>query len=110
MSRPMLWVSGVLVGVVAVVASALGMLGALLALLLAIPLIRRSEGRFALSGLLTGFGALWLILMEREFASGGVLDGAPFWVAVGVLPLVIGLGLLAATAGRNLTTRDSVGR
>jgi hypothetical protein len=95
MNRTKLWLSGALVGVIAVLASVLGMLAFLLALLLAIPLIRRSEGRVALSGLLTGFGVLWLVLIEREFASGGVLDNAGPWIGVGVVSVAIGLGLLA---------------
>jgi hypothetical protein len=51
----------------------------------------------ALSGLLTGFGALWLFWMARQSATGGALDNAPFWTAIGVIPLALG-GALSAVA------------
>lgn len=54
----------------------------------------------ALSGLLTGFGAFWLFLMARALADDGGMEGAAFWVAVGAVPLGIGLGLLLLTLAR----------
>ena len=48
----------------------------------------------ALSGLLTGFGALWTFLVARQLASGATTDNAAFWLAVGILPLVLGCALI----------------
>ena len=100
MSRPLLWLAGVMVSVIAILAAAFGPYGILLAMLLAIPFVRRRDGRVALSGLLTGFGAIWLMLLARQASSGGVLDDAVFWIAVGVVILLAGLGLLASVAVR----------
>ncbi len=100
MSRPFLWLAGVMVSVIAILAAAFGPYGVLLAMLLAIPFVRRRDGRVALSGLLTGFGTIWLILVARQASSGGVLDNPVFWIAGGVMILVAGLGLLASVAVR----------
>jgi uncharacterized membrane protein len=100
MSRLFLWLAGVLVSVIAILAVAFGPYGILLAMLLAMPFVRRRDGRVALSGLLTGFGAIWLILLARQASSGGVLDNAVFWIAVGAVILLAGLVLLASVAIR----------
>jgi hypothetical protein len=100
MSRLFLWLAGVMVSVIAILAAVFGPYGILLAMLLAIPFVRRRDGRVALSGLLTGFGAIWLILLARQASSGGVLEDAVFWIAVGVVFLLAGLGLLASVAVR----------
>jgi hypothetical protein len=100
MSRLTLWLAGAIVAAVAIVVSTFGLVPMLLAFLLAAPLVRRPDGGVALSGVLTGFGGLWLGLIAAESASGGVLDDAEFWVAAGVVPLVVGLGLLAGLAVR----------
>jgi hypothetical protein len=100
MSRPFLWLAGVMVSTIAILAAAFGPYGILLAMLLAVPFVRRRDGRVALSGLLTGFGAIWLILLARQASSGGVLDNAAFWIAVGVVFLLSGLALLASVAVR----------
>jgi len=103
MSRPFLWLAGVVVSVIAILAAAFGPYGILLAMLLAIPFVRQRDGRVALSGLLTGFGAIWLILLAQQASSGGVLENAVFWIAVGVVFLLAGLGLLASVAVRTRT-------
>jgi hypothetical protein len=90
----MLWLVGVLLAVAVILAGLLGLMFAILVALLAIPLSRREDGRVGLSGLLTGFGAIWLFLIANESASGGTLDNAAFWVAVGVVPLVAGVAIL----------------
>jgi hypothetical protein len=100
MSRLFLWLAGVMVSVIAILAAVFGPYGILLAMLLAIPFVRRRDGRVALSGLLTGFGSIWLILLARQASSGGVLEDAVFWIAVGVVFLLAGLGLLASVAVR----------
>jgi hypothetical protein len=75
----------------------------------ALPAVR-GDHAIALSGLLTGFGALWSALMARQFASGGTLDNAQFWAAVGVVPLVIGCTLLALVVVRELRRLHAAGR
>jgi len=76
-----------------------GALFFVLAILLAI----RGDRRAVVSGFLTGFGAAWLVLLNREAASGGQLDGASAWVALGVVALVLGLiaGMIHVARGRS---------
>jgi hypothetical protein len=102
-SRQILWLLGAALGLVAVLASVLMLFAAAAVALLIVPLARRPGGLVAVSGEFSAFGALWLALMARESASGGTLDGAGSWAAVGAVPLAIGLGLLIrtlATTGR----------
>jgi hypothetical protein len=109
MNRPLLWVTTAALGAVATVTSSFGLVAMLLAVLLAIPLVIRG-GVVALSGLLTGFGALWSFLMARQFASGATTDNDDFWIAVGVLPLVLGCALLLTIAARITRARTATGR
>jgi hypothetical protein len=69
----------------------------------------RGDRIVALSGLLAGFGGAWSLLLARQFASGGRLEGAPFWVAVGVVPLALGCVLTAAAVVRMLSRRRGDG-
>lgn len=102
--RPLLWITTAVLGAAATLITSIGgLLGSVLFLLLATPLVVRGDHVVALSGLLMGFGGLWLTLMARQFATGGTLDNAQFWTAVGVLPLTIGsvlLGVAVVQAGR----------
>jgi hypothetical protein len=107
MSRPLLWTTTAVLGAAAtLITSVGGLLGSLLFLLLAAPLIVRGDHAIALSGLLVGFGSIWLLLLARQSATGGTLDDASFWTAVGVVPLVIGCVLLAIGAIQALRTMD----
>jgi hypothetical protein len=111
MNHLLLWVTTVVLGAAAALMTGLaGLLGSIVFLLLVAPLVVRGHHLVALSGLLTGFGAFWLLLMERQFASGGTLDNAPVWTAVGVVPLVIGCTLLALVAVRALRQASAAGR
>ena len=47
------------------------------------------------SGLLTGFGATWLVLLARASGPGGQLDDAAPWIVLGAVPLAFGLVFLA---------------
>jgi hypothetical protein len=86
--RPLLWIATAVLGAAATLITSIGgLLGSVLFLLLATPLVVRGDHAVALSGLLMGFGGLWLLLMARQFATGGTLDNTQFWTAVGVLPL-----------------------
>lgn len=103
-SRPLLWITTAVLGAAATLITSIGgLLGSVLFLLLATPLVVRGDHVVAQSGLLMGFGGLWLTLTARQFATGGTLDNAQFWTAVGVLPLTIGsvlLGVAVVQAGR----------
>jgi hypothetical protein len=110
MSRPLLWITTAVLGAAATLLTSFGLLAALTFLLLTIPLILRGDRPVALSGLLSGFGAFWLFLMARQFSSGGTLDNATFWIAVGAAPLAIGLALLVAVVARWQGPRQPAGR
>ena len=94
MSRQNLWLLGAALGVATVLTSMLMFLVAVAVALFIVPLARRPGGLAAVSGELTAFGALWFALIARESASGGTLDNATFWAAVGAVPLLIGVALL----------------
>ena len=94
MSRQNLWLLGAALGIATVLVSALMFLVAVAVALFIIPLALKPGGLAAVSGELTVFGALWLALMAQESASGGTLDNATFWAAVGVVPLLVGVALL----------------
>src|SRR5436190_21817875 len=88
-----LWVSAAVLGAATTVLTSLGLIVFLAFVVLAIRFSCVAV-RPPTSGWLTGFGALWLLLMARQFSSGGRLDNAEFWIAVGAVPLIIGSGLL----------------
>lgn len=110
MTRPLLWITTAVFGVAATLMTSFGLLAALLVLLLMIPLILRGDPVGALSGLLTGFGAFWSFLMARQFASGGTTDNADFWIAVGIVPLVLGCALIVPIAVRTIRSRTTAER
>lgn len=96
MNPLLLWITTAVLGAAAVLITSIGgLLGSVLFLLLASPLVIRGNHAVALSGLLMGFGGLWSFAMARQFATGGTLDNAQFWIAVGIVPLAVGIALLA---------------
>jgi hypothetical protein len=57
-----------------------------------IPLFGR--GRWAaVAGSLLGFGAGWTLLVALQLGRGGTSGNDPFWLAVGLVPLVLGLAV-----------------
>jgi hypothetical protein len=111
MNRLLLWFTTAVLGAAATLMTSLaGLPGSIVFLLLTTPLVVRGDHLVALSGLLTGFGAFWLLLMGRRAASGGTLDNAPVWTAVGVMPLIVGCTLLALVAVRALRQANAAGR
>ena len=94
MSRQNLWLLGAALGIVTVLSAALMFFAAVAVALFVVPLARMPGGSAAVSGELTAFGVLWLALIARESTSGGTLDNATLWAAVGVVPLLIGVALL----------------
>ena len=110
MNRLLLWITTAILGAAATLMTSFGLVAALLFLLLAVPLVLRAEHVVALSGLLTGFGAFWSFLMARQFASGGTTDNSDFWLAVGLVPLVLGCALVVVVAARTIRSRTIAGR
>jgi hypothetical protein len=96
----LLWFTTLVLGLAASLLASQGILAALLALVLAAPLIIWGDRLVALSGLLIGFGALWSAGMARQLAASARLDEYGFWVALGAIPLVVGLGLLVIVLWR----------
>ncbi len=110
MNRSLLWVTTVVFGAAATLMTSFGPLAAILFLLLAVPLIVRGDHIVAVSGLLTGFGGFWSFLMARQSASGGTTDNAGFWIALGVVPLVLGCALIVLIATRTPRSRTAAER
>lgn len=109
MNPVLLWVTTFVLGLAASLLVGVGGIVAFVFVLLAVPLVLRGARLVALSGLLTGFGGSWLFWMGRQFASGGRLDNADFWLAVGIVPLGIGVALalgVVVTRASALTTRS----
>jgi len=79
LNRYLLWITTATLGAVATLVTGIGGLFAgIVFLLLALPLVVRGNTAVALSGLLMGFGALWLLLMGGQSSSGNTLDNAQF--------------------------------
>jgi hypothetical protein len=106
MSRGLVWITTFVFGAGATLMASFGPLAALLFLLLAAPLVVRGPHLVAVSGLLTGFGALWTFLIARQSAWGTRSDSA-FWLAVGVTPLAIGVALLVGGTWRERARASS---
>jgi hypothetical protein len=75
----------------ALVTGSLGLGAAFVAIVLALPLIIRGDSLAALSGLLIGFGGLWLALLTLQGATGATTSQLEGWIMVGAAPLTIGL-------------------
>ncbi len=59
-------------------------------LVLALRLALRGDPLAASSGLFVGFGMTWLGFMARQAATGGRIDDAGPWLALGIVPLAVG--------------------
>ncbi len=101
MRKPVLWSMTALMGAAAcLMTSLLGPLGAALLLLLATPVLLRPDRLVALSGLLTGFGGLWLLLLANQVRSGATIENGALWTMVGAAPLTLGLVAMAVAGAR----------
>jgi hypothetical protein len=107
MNTKLLWVTAAVLGAVATLLTGFGLWPAVLFLLLAVVLVHRSRHVVALSGLLVGFGALWLFLMSRQLTSGGTTGNDPLWIAVGVVPLVLGSAVVALAGAHSIRSRPA---
>lgn len=96
--------SGLLLGLIgAVVYGVLGPLGGIPYALALIPVVVRGRA-VALGALLVGFGGMWTGMMVNQFRSGGTTgENDAAWLAVGLVPLAIGIAILAG--GRLLAAR-----
>jgi len=104
-----LWIVAFVLGCVGTVMLDFGTVGALLLLLLAITVVSRTSHHLAaLSGILTGIGGLWTYLLVQIFATGGNQDNGTFWLAVGAVPLAVGLVLLAFVIRRGRASGSSI--
>ncbi len=110
MNRLTLWVTAAFSGGIVVLMTSLGLIASLSILLLAVLLALRSRDRaVAVSGVLTGFGAIWSFLMVGQAGSAGATDNFGFWAAVGIVPLVVGCALVVPTVVRTLRSRQVAG-
>lgn len=101
MSKSVIWFLSLLAGAVATYLSTLvGWFAVGLVLFLFVPVLIRPVGLVALSGLLTGFGGSWSLLIGAQVLSGGQVDGEGFWLMVGLVPLALGLAALAVSVRR----------
>jgi hypothetical protein len=77
---------------VALLVGLLGLFVGGLFLFAMIPIYGR--GRWAaLAGSLVGFGAAWSLLIGLQLGRGSANGNDPIWVALGVVPMVIGLAV-----------------
>lgn len=109
MNRPMLFLPGLGFGAVLVVF--LGSFGPMIGgffLLLLIPFVVRG-GLPLLSGMLVGFGGIWTGLTLSQFDRGGVTGNGGLWLAIGLVPLIAGVGILLLALIRNRPTADGGG-
>jgi hypothetical protein len=94
----------VLGGAGAMLMGVLGLIfGGLFVALALVPAVR-GDRLAVISGVLTGFGATWLVLLARASGSGGQLDDSGAWTVLGVVPFAFGLAFLAIWIVRGRTT------
>jgi hypothetical protein len=111
MTRPILFVLAVVLG--AATALILGSFGPLFAAVFALataPFLFRG-GILASAGALIGFGSGWTGLVALQLGRGGTSGNDTTWLAIGILALVVGLGLLgSAIAAASRRPVDRRGR
>jgi hypothetical protein len=109
MNNKMPILAGLAVGFALVVAAgSLGLMIAGLLMLLSVPLVVRG-GLPVLSAVLTGFGALWTVLVLGQLNRGGAAADDGLRLAVGLVPLALGLTLLVVAAARRRPGPDELG-
>lgn len=105
MIKPHLLAAGLGFGAAGLIFVYLGLMFAALYLLLLIPLALRG-GLPVLAGILIGFGGIWTALTLSQLERGGSTgDGGP-WLAMGLVPLLAGAGLLAIAGFRSRQAPD----
>jgi MFS family permease len=105
----LLWFTSAVLGMAgAVLTGFFGLGAAVIALVLAMPLVLRGDRLAALSGLLIGFGGLWSLLLASQIAAGGHLSDPARWTFVGAAPLAIGFVVLMLRLARNLRSTSDI--
>lgn len=103
MNRSLLWATSVVFGAAeSVLLGSFGLLFGAVFVVLMVPLVVRGDRLVALSGLLLGFGGLWLLFMANQLAAGGALDNAATWALVGAVPFAIGVVLAIVSVTNHL--------
>ncbi len=100
------WVLSALFGAVAPLFTSLGLVIGLAAIGVIAALAVRQAGLIGISGVLTGFGLCWTLLMARVLMGPGGLDNGALWLALGLVSLVAGFGVLTAMARRPRSHRQ----
>lgn len=109
MSPRLLWVACAVLGMAtALLTGSFGLLAAVVALSLAAPLVLRGDALAALSGLLIGFGAMWLVFLAWQTASGGLLSDTRSWLLVGAAPFATGFVVGAIRLARSLRRTSDI--
>jgi hypothetical protein len=107
----LLWFASAVLGMAgALLAGTFGLGAALIALVLAMPLVIRGDRPMALSGLLIGFGGLWSLLLASQIASGGRTSDPARWIFVGAATLAIGFVVLLLRLARTLRSSRDIAR
>lgn len=89
----------------ALMSGSFGLGAALVAVVLAMPLVLRGDSLAAVSGLLIGFGGLWLALLWWQGATGATTSQLEGWLIVGAAPLAIGLIAAVLRLARSVSSR-----
>jgi hypothetical protein len=106
----LLWSTSAVLGMAgAVLTGFFGLGAAFLTLVLTMPLVLRGDRLAAASGLLIGFGGLWLVLLAWHVASGGHLSDPEPWTFVGAAPFAIGLVVLVLRLARTFRSTSDIG-
>lgn len=87
-----IWSLSAVGGALTTLSTSFGLVAVFGVLALALVVVVRSGGLVGLSGLLTGFGATWVSLIARQLSGA---DNDLVWLAVGLVPLAVGLAFLA---------------
>ena len=92
MNPVLLWTTAAVLGTAAaMVTGVLGLGATVIAVFLSVPLVLRADSLLAISGLLIGFGGLWLALLAWQTETGASLPDGGLWMVVGAAPLATGL-------------------
>lgn len=89
------WIATAALGVAAVFMTSFGGPAVLPLLLVAVIVVVTADRLVAVSGLLVGFGATWLLLLGRQASTGGIYDDGSIGFAIGIGALTLVAGLVA---------------
>jgi hypothetical protein len=84
-----------MLGAVAPLFATLGCVAVVVAVVVVVTKAIRWAGMGGWPGPSPGSGACWTFLLARPLTTGGTLENMTFWVAVGLVPLAIGLAMQA---------------